>query len=147
MSLISENQIRLDCRVKSKAEVIDLFVDLMYESDKIKDKGLLKEEIYKREDIANTAIGDEIAIPHALSSEVTEAGLIFLRLKNPINWGNSDKVKYVFGIAVPKENKNNQHLKILSTLARNLMNEKFKDELLNSKDTKECFEILNGIGV
>lgn len=147
MSLISESQIMLDCGVKSKDEVIDLFVDLMYESKKIKDKNLLKEEIYKREDIANTAIGNEIAIPHALSSEVKEAGLIFIRLKNPINWSCSDKVKYIFGIAVPKENRNNQHLKILSTLARNLMNENFKNKLLNSKNTEECYRILNGIGI
>ena len=114
---------------------------------KNQDKNLLKEEIYKREDIANTAIGNGIAIPHALSSEVKEAGLIFIRLKNPINWSYDDKVKYIFGIAVPKENKNNQHLKILSTLARNLMNENFKNELLKSKSTEECYKILNEIGI
>ena len=38
MSLISESQIMLDCGVKSKDEVIDLFVDLMYESKKSKIK-------------------------------------------------------------------------------------------------------------
>jgi PTS system, fructose subfamily, IIA component len=145
MGLISENQIKLDCCVHSKDELIDLFIQLLDDAKKIKDKRQFKKDVYEREKIANTAIGDEIAIPHALSTQVIDSSLVFIRLKDSIDWTDGDKVKYVFGIAVPKENKDNQHLKILSTLARNLLNEEFKGKLLLSSSKTECYCILNGI--
>lgn len=90
-------------------------------------------------------MSDEIAIPHALSLQVIDSSLVFIRLNDSIVWAENDKVRYVFGIAVPKENRNNQHLKIISSLARNLLDDQFKEKLLSSTNAEECFKILNGV--
>ena len=147
MGLISENQIVLDCKLSNKEEVISLLADLMCEMNKIYDKDGLIHDIYEREKIANTAMGHDIAIPHALSTSVKEAGLVFIRLMDSIAWNSTDQVKYIFGIVVPKENKNNQHLKILSTLARNLMDQNFTDKLFSSASKADCYKILTEIGI
>ncbi len=55
---------------------------------------------------------------------------------------NNDEVRMVFGIAVPKDNKNNEHLKILSKLARKLMDESFRNELLKENNKKICAGML-----
>lgn len=51
----------------------------------------------------------------------------------------------IFGIAVPKGEKQNEHLKILSGLARKLMNDDFRDQLTHVEDKEDCLKILKVI--
>lgn len=145
MSLISENQIILDYSVQNKEELIDLFADVLDQAGKINDRDGFKADVYEREELANTAMGNEIAIPHALSGQVKDSSLVFIRLKDRIEWAEQDEVRYIFGIAVPRENPNNQHLKILSQLARKLMDDNFKNKLFSSTTKADCMKILGEI--
>lgn len=86
-------------------------------------------------------MGSSIAIPHALSLGVKHTSLVFLRLQNPVQW-DDDQVQMVFGIAVRKENSGNEHLRILSNLARKLMNTGFTNELLQAVNQSCCLNLL-----
>lgn len=86
-------------------------------------------------------IGNNTTENYALSQGVQNNSLVFLRLLHPIQW-DDDEVQMVFGIAVRKENSGNEHLKILSNLARKLMNKVFTDELLHSVNQSSCLKLL-----
>ena len=105
----------------------------------IKNTSCLLYTSYSREDEISTAMGSSIAIPHALSLGVRHTSLVFLRLQNPIQW-DDDQVQMVFGIAVRKENSGNEHLRILSNLARKLMDLGFTNALLHSDNPDGCLQ-------
>lgn len=51
----------------------------------------------------------------------------------------------VFLIATPAEQKENEHLKVLSLLSRKLVYEEFRQRLRDSKTIQEILEILNTV--
>ena len=115
---------------------------MLFNNGRISDITKFKNDVFKRETEMSTSMGLGIAIPHAQSDYVKQSSLVFIKLKEPICWNDDDNVKIIFGIAVPKKDKNNQHLKILSTLARSLMKESFRNKLYSSHNEKEVLDVL-----
>ena len=141
MDLINDSLILLNDESSSKEEVINVMADVLNDQNRLFDKNQYIKDVYIREEELPTSLGLGIAIPHAQSIGVSEVSLVFIRTKKPIMW-NNDEVIMVFGIAVPKDNKNNEHLKILSKLARKLMDESFRNELLKENNKKICAGML-----
>jgi len=132
MNIINENLIELDVSMESKDDVIKTIARLLAMDGRINNEDVYIADVYERESIVPTSIGNLIAIPHALSNAVNTASLVFIRLSHEIQWNDTDQAKYVFGIAVPKENRDNQHLKILSQVARKMLDDDFKAILFES---------------
>lgn len=140
--LINENLILIDAKLFSKEEVIKKVCELLDDEGRILDKQLYLEDVFKREELGPTALGYDVAIPHAKSKGVKTSSLVFIKLKNEINWNGKEKVKYVFGIAVPLEHAGDEHLKILSSLARKIVRDEFRDGLINAKTRKEFLHLI-----
>lgn len=141
MNIINENLILLDMDLQTKDDIIACIADTLEENQRLSDKKQYLADVYEREQEVSTAMGSDIAIPHALSCGVQNTSLVFLRLLKPVQW-DEDWVQMVFGIAVRKENSGNEHLKILSTLARKLMNTSFTEDLLHCKNRTSCLKLL-----
>lgn len=105
------------------------------------------ESVIKRENDMSTAIGYQVAIPHGKSDTVIKPFIGFLSLKNKFQWSkhNGELVDMVFLIGVPKENKNNVHLKFISTLSKKLLDDNFRSELKAATSTEEAYKILISI--
>ena len=141
MELINENLILLDMNLQSQDDIISCIAATLENNQRLCDKQQYIRDVYTREDEISTAMGSSIAIPHALSLGVKHTSLVFLRLQNPVQW-DDDQVQMVFGIAVRKENSGNEHLRILSNLARKLMNTGFTNELLQAVNQSCCLNLL-----
>ena len=141
MKVINETLILLDMNLQSKDDIISCIADTLENNQRLCDKQQYIDDVYSREDEISTAMGSSIAIPHALSLGVRHTSLVFLRLQNPIQW-DDDQVQMVFGIAVRKENSGNEHLRILSNLARKLMDLGFTNALLHSDNPDGCLQLL-----
>jgi fructose PTS system EIIA component len=143
LELINEQLILLDIDLKSKEEVLNNIAFLLEKDNRLNSRELFIRDVYLREEELSTSMGLNMAIPHAKSEGVKGTSLVFLRLKNEISWNEEDKVKYIFGIAVPKENEDNIHLKILSNLARKLINKEYVEYLAEIEDKQKCVELLS----
>lgn len=143
MELVNENLIRLDIDVDSKTEIIHCIADILEHEGRLNDKALFISDVYKREEEVPTAMGMDIAIPHARSQGVKITSLVYLRLTKPVMW-NEEKVSMIFGIAVPQDENscNNEYLKLLSKLARKLMDENFRVKLLHATKKDICSDLL-----
>lgn len=73
--LLRKSSIALQVDVQSKEETIDYLVDLISQSGIIPDKEEYKQGILLRESLGTTAIGDEIAIPHAQLDSIMAPGM------------------------------------------------------------------------
>lgn len=115
-------------------------------SQKLKDAGYIdeiesfKKDIYYRESIGITGIGDYIAIPHGKSDSVEKIGIAIGKLKNEIQWETLDGkgVKVVFLFAVSNNNEYAEnHLMLLAELASKLGNEQAVNKLLKAKSVND----------
>ncbi|BDR56985.1 BglG family transcription antiterminator [Xylocopilactobacillus apis] len=66
-----------------------------------------KESVLQREEIATTAIGGEIAIPHPLSWQAKESKVAFAKLNEPILWDQENKIQFIFLLAINKDDYEN----------------------------------------
>ncbi|MEA4812814.1 MAG: PTS sugar transporter subunit IIA [Anaerolineaceae bacterium] len=137
MDLITEQLISFDEDLSSVQEVFQRISKILFNEGRVKDQSTVYRDLMEREGIIPTAMGNGIAIPHALSDTVITESITILRLKKPIQWTEGEKVKHIFSIAVPKANANQTHLKILSNIARNLLDDTIRRILFSSKDKNE----------
>ena len=101
----------------------------------------LKALVEKREATLTTRLGPELAIPHAVIPGVTESRVCMAILENGICWDREDErpVRLVILLAGGEEN----HLSLLSSLARLLQDEGFFREILASSTGEEVFSLFH----
>lgn len=122
-TIMKEGCITFDVDLKSSQEVFSYLINQFYNNRIISSKESFLASVLYRETLSETGIGDGIAIPHGKNDSVIEAGIAFVRLKHPIKWPSIDEkpAEFVFLLAIPNHNDNNQHIQMISELARNLI--------------------------
>lgn len=144
IDLLDAKSIKLDAKVQTKQETLDMAVALMAESGKINDIETYKKGVYAREEEGTTGIGEGIAIPHCKSSAVSKPGLAAMVIPEGVDFDSLDgeKVNLLFLIAAP-DTKDNVHLDVLSKLSVLLMDESFTAKLKSAKSVKEFLHVID----
>lgn len=142
--LLDVRAIDLNVTVANKNASIDHLIDLMDASGKISDKAAYKKGILAREAETSTGIGDGIAIPHAQVAAVKKAGLSAMTVPAGVEYESLDGLpaKLFFMIAAP-EGEGNVHLQALAKLSMLLMNEDFRNKLINAETAEEFLRIID----
>ena len=140
--LYKENTVCMNLKSKTKQDVINEMVE-----DKngiLNNKNEFKKEILEREELSSTGFGNGIAIPHAKTSAVKIPRVAVGISKDGFDFDSVDgnKANLIFMIAAGDDD-NDLHLKTLSHLAQNLMDDEFVKEILNSKSKKEIVQLLS----
>lgn len=135
--LLKTTTVKTGMHISSREEAIDILIDLHDKAGNLKDKKQYKEGILAREASGTTAIGDGIAIPHAKSDAVRNAGLAAITVPEGVDYGAPDgkPSNIVFMIAAPVDG--DLHLEVLSRLMTLLMDMELREELLDAADTDE----------
>jgi PTS system fructose-specific IIA component len=141
-NIITQGLIALDINLADKTAVIEELASLLVANSRLIDRDLYVKDVWEREAMVPTGIGDLIAIPHARSAGVSMSSLVYLRLSAPIQWDEGEQAKYIFGIAVPEDNIDNLHLKILANMAKKLLDDKIKEIIVTSPSREEILEAL-----
>lgn len=136
--LLDDRLVKFDFPGETKNEIIKNIAALMYEAGKVSDINQYIEGVLKREEECETGIGSGVAIPHCKNDAVVQAGFSLVQLKNSIEWGSLDgkPVNYVIMLAAPNS-EDNVHLRMLSQLAKNLMDEDFLNTLTHAKSIEQ----------
>lgn len=145
-TMVNERLVRFDFPGTTKDEVIKGVAELMYDAGKVNDLEAYMKGLLKREKEFTTGIGNGVAIPHCKDDCVIEAAFTLISLKNEIEWEALDNqpVRYIIMLAAPNSS-DNVHLKMLSELARKLMDDDFRDGLLNAKNFDDIKQIFKSI--
>ena len=143
-NLLSKSTIDIQAVATSKQDIIEQAVKLISKSGAIKDIETYKAGVFKREEESTTGIGEGIAIPHCKSSSVTKPALCAMISKDGVDFDSLDgeKVNLLFLIAAP-DSEDNVHLEVLARLSNLLMDENFKNNLLNAKTKQEFLKIID----
>lgn len=146
-SIIDQQLIKLNIDNNSKEEVIKELAQLMDNQGRLNSLDGFVEEVLKREELSTTGIGFGVAIPHGKTNAVKIPTVVFGRAEKGVEWQALDEkpVYMVFLLAVPKEAVSNVHLKILAALSRKLMNEDFRQNLLEINSKEKLIESLEDV--
>ena len=142
--LLDLKGIELGVSVGSKEEAINKLVDLMCATGKISDKDAYKEGILAREALTSTGIGEGIAIPHAQVAAVKAPGLAAMTVPDGVDYESLDgqPAHLFFMIAAPADG-GSTHLQALAKLSALLMDEVFRQDLLNAKTPEEFLSMID----
>ncbi|MBU3878664.1 PTS sugar transporter subunit IIA [Faecalicatena sp. AGMB00832] len=142
--MIDEKLVSFDFDARTKDDVLKGLGKMMYDAGKVNDLNRYIEGLYEREAEFSTGVGNGVAIPHCKSDCVREAAFTLVKLKNPVEWETLDgrPVDYVIMLAAPNTS-DNVHLKMLSKLAANLMDDDFRESLKSAGTVKEIEDLFS----
>ena len=142
-----------------RPETIDLDFDEIENKDQailkmagmLDDAGLLtdKEEyiksVYEREKMGPTYMEHFIAIPHGKSDAVREAGIAFGRSRKGFQYDTplgGGIAKMIFLLAIPNRFSADAYMAVLARLARLLVYEKFREDLMSAKGYQDVVKAI-----
>ena len=143
VDLLKKESILLNASPHSKTEAIDMLVELQVKGGNISDEEEYKKGILAREDKGSTAVGEGVAIPHAKSEAVKAPSLAAMTVPTGVDYEalDDEPSNLLFMIAAP--NDGDVHLDVLSRLMTLLMDEDFRNNLLNAKDVDDFLAIID----
>lgn len=96
-----------------------------------------------REQETTTGFKNGIAIPHSNDSSIKDAALFLVKFKNAIDWNALDgkPVRVAFALTIPQDG-SKEHLKLLSLIARKLMDEEFTSTVLTQDDPQVLADLI-----
>ena len=141
--LLKKQGISLGVSAKDKRDAIDQLVALHEKCGNLKDAKAYKEGILKREEMGTTAIGMEVAIPHAKSAAVKSPALTAITVPAGVNYDAPDGAdcKLIFMIAATLDG--DVHLEVLARLMQMLMDTDFTSKLKAAKTADEFLQIID----
>ncbi|MDW5470602.1 fructose-specific PTS transporter subunit EIIC [Staphylococcus equorum] len=146
IEVFQQEVIEISEKKLTRDEAIEHLVDQLNKYDYITDTERLKADVLKREMESTTAIGMNVAIPHAKSDAVKKPIVAVMNNKQGVNWDSLDGTlpKIVFLIAVPSDS-SDTHLKLLQRLSRALMDDDIRQILIDATHTEQIYDILKEI--
>lgn len=142
--LIARDNIFLNQSFRNKAEIFHFLASHAVSQGWAGDIAKIEADLWARENQYSTGFENQIAIPHAKSSNVLHPGIIFIRLKLPIDWESLDEqpVQVVFGLLVPESGAKLLHLQIINSLASQIIDDDFREKLFVINDEDELFHFM-----
>lgn len=142
--LMSKEAIKIHGHASSKMDAIDQMVSLMNKQGNVSDKEAYKEAVIERENLSTTGMVDGIAIPHARTTAITQAGIAAMTLPEGVDYQSMDgqPTTLIFLIGAP-DNGDNVHLQVLSELSTLLMGHDFCEDLKNAGTPEEFLSIID----
>lgn len=146
IEVFQQEVIEISEKKLTRDEAIEHLVDQLDKYDYITDTEKLKADVLKREMESTTAIGMNVAVPHAKSDAVKKPIVAVMNNKQGVNWDSLDGTlpKIVFLITVPSDS-SDTHLKLLQRLSRALMDDNIRQSLIDATHTEQIYDILKEI--
>lgn len=142
--LISQNVI-VNPESSDRWDIIAKLIRLAESNDYVPEntsEGLIK-ALIDREKTMSTGIGNNIAIPHCRVSFVDEVKVLLCISKNGLEFESLDgqPVNLVVMLIVP-EDKQTQHVRTLASIARVLMDDSFKQGLIEQPSPESVMDYI-----
>ena len=136
---------RIGCNVEaaSKKRVLEQLGQRLAESVPELTQDLVFDALLERERLGSTGLGKGIALPHARMAQVDRAMGAFIKLTNGVDFDaiDGEPVDLAFAMLVPEE-ATDEHLQLLSTLARLFSDSAFCSALRQAETDHDLYQLL-----
>ncbi|EEQ2670010.1 PTS 2-O-a-mannosyl-D-glycerate transporter subunit IIABC [Escherichia coli] len=147
-TLTHRDALCLNALFTSREEAIHALTQRLAALGKISSTEQFLEEVYRRESLGPTALGEGLAVPHGKTAAVKEAAFAVATLSEPLQWEGVDgpeAVDLVVLLAIPPNEAGTTHMQLLTALTTRLADDEIRariqsattpDELLSALDDK-----------
>lgn len=144
-SLITNRLVLLDADLGADREhAVRTLAERVVAEGRATDADALFADAWERESKTATGMGGGLAIPHCRSAAVREATLVMARPAPTVDFGAPDgPADLVFFIAAP-DGADQEHLVLLSRLARSLIKPEFVEALRTATDEDQVVSLVEG---
>ena len=144
--VLNPQTIMTHLNVNSKQEVFEAMTDRLVEAGVVNDKETYIKDVYVREEVGETGIGNYIAIPHGRSKAVVKPGVAIAILDHEIEWesldGTGAKLVVLFAVGDDYDGAQ-EHLKLLAMFSKRLGNDAVVDKLLQADSVEDVVKAFN----
>jgi PTS system nitrogen regulatory IIA component len=141
--ILKKESVIADLVGKNKLEVIQEMTSCLKQNNIIKSDQVLLATLMEREKLGSTGIGENVAIPHGKSDELTQIITIFARSLEGVEFESLDQkpVHFVCMVIAPAHS-TGQHLKVLARISRLFKNQVLREGILKAEDSNAIYSIL-----
>ena len=141
--ILKKESVIADLVGKNKLEVIQEMTSCLKQNNIIKDDQALFTTLMEREKLGSTGIGENVAIPHGKSDELTQIITVFARSLGGVDFESLDQkpVHFVCMVIAPAHS-TGQHLKALARISRLFKNQVLREGILKAEDSNAIYSIL-----
>ncbi|MDQ4070091.1 MAG: HPr family phosphocarrier protein, partial [Actinomycetota bacterium] len=140
MITLDPANVRLGASPATKEEAIGLVASLLAENGHV--DHAYRQSMLGREKVANTFLGEGIAIPHGLLKDrdlIKRTGIAVVQVPGGLEWNPGEVVRLVVGIAATSD----EHIQILANLTQILADEQEVERLATTTDPAVVVERLS----
>ncbi|EOI02693.1 PTS system, fructose subfamily, IIA component [Enterococcus moraviensis ATCC BAA-383] len=145
MVLVNATNVFINIELDTKASALQFLAESAQKLRLTTDSSAVLTSFDDREKEGSTGMMDGFAIPHAKNATITEASVLIVKTKNPIEWDSLDgkPTEVIIALLIPEQEAGTTHLKLLSKVARLLMNSEFKQQIKQLDSETEIAEYVN----
>tara|TARA_B100001059_G_scaffold218072_1_gene237906 strand:+ start:229 stop:687 length:459 start_codon:yes stop_codon:yes gene_type:complete len=140
---LDDSHISINDNCKSKKSILEKLSQLLSKSSGI-DVNKIFTELYEREKLGSTSVGNGVALPHARIKGVDHPFVSIIILDDPIDFDNIDNldVDIIVCLIVPYDETEN-HLALLSNLSAILDQISNRKKLRNARNSQQILSCLS----
>jgi PTS system nitrogen regulatory IIA component len=142
-ALLSPDRIFIDTDISSKKRLLEFIANTVATQFDLPQPTIYN-NLLDRERLGSTGLGKGFAVPHARLVDLDTTIACFIRLDQPVKFEAPDNqpVDLVFTIIIP-ENATDEHLKILSSLAKIFSQNEICEAIRNADSGEEVARIID----
>jgi fructose-specific phosphotransferase system IIA component len=142
--LLRTDRINLNLQGRQKNAALREVAEQLSQTGCVTDFDAFFAEILERERVSNTALGHDVAIPHARTEQCREILIAVGRNTNGIDFEAKDgqPVRLIFMIGTPKQMVT-EYLRVVGNLARLLRQDPLRQSLLDAPDAATFIKLID----
>ena len=140
MSVFSAQLVNLQLEADDKLDAIRQLAQLVVDAGRGTDVEQIVRDVIARDEMGTPQV-EGVAIPHARSAGVSESSVVVARTAGVVFDPEEPPADVIFMILVP-DGDSDEHIVILSGLARRLMDPEFTSALRSAASVQELAELL-----
>lgn len=143
VDLIKRDMVVPELRATDKRGILEELAAYMSGRNARIDRGVLSRVLIEREQLASTAIGEGVAIPHGKLGAVGEIVACLGRAVQGVEFDSMDgQPTFLFFVLVAPESSTGAHLKALARISRVFKDPEFRRRLLAAPDGESMYNVV-----
>jgi len=141
--ILTTDNIVLGASLRDQEEAIRRAGELLVGNGYVEEKYI--DSMFEREESVSTYMGNAVAIPHGTSDSkqwVERSGLSIITVPEGVEYGDGNVAKLIVGIA----GKGDEHLDILSNIARVVSDEENVAKIVHTASKEELLAFFEDVG-
>ncbi|MCU2915718.1 PTS 2-O-a-mannosyl-D-glycerate transporter subunit IIABC [Enterobacter hormaechei subsp. hoffmannii] len=144
-TLTDPRAVCVQAQFTSRDEAIRQLATRLVALGKIADADTFLAEVFHRESLGPTALGEGLAVPHGKSAAVKEAAFAVATLREPLAWEGVDgpeEVELIFLLAIPPAQAGSTHIQVLTELTSRLADDVLRAHVMTATSAEAVLAAL-----